>query len=173
MRALRKGQAAIFNLTQDIRGEARIVERASASVSVRSRKLSRSLVKSLTFSLLDVCGRATTRTSLPGPDCCNRAVARSLEGRMQADLSGDDGRRQDGPTRAGEVPEGGFRTEAVEPESLGVFPPHLGIEVVTAITTQDLTRSRGSQPGTLIPFQHEQHTYHRRSLKDYCSTHHH
>ena len=29
MRALRKGQVAIFNLTQDIRGEARIVERAS------------------------------------------------------------------------------------------------------------------------------------------------
>ncbi len=28
MRALRKGRAAIFNLTQDIRGEARIVERA-------------------------------------------------------------------------------------------------------------------------------------------------
>ena len=28
MRALRKGQAAIFNLTQDIHGEARIVERA-------------------------------------------------------------------------------------------------------------------------------------------------
>ena len=28
MRALRKGQAAIFNLTQDIRGKARIVERA-------------------------------------------------------------------------------------------------------------------------------------------------
>jgi transposase, IS6 family len=28
MRALRKGQTAIFNLTQDIRGEARIVERA-------------------------------------------------------------------------------------------------------------------------------------------------
>ena len=28
MRALRKGQAAIFNLTQDVRGEARIVERA-------------------------------------------------------------------------------------------------------------------------------------------------
>jgi transposase-like protein len=28
MRALRKGQAAIFNLTQDIRGEARLVERA-------------------------------------------------------------------------------------------------------------------------------------------------
>ena len=28
MRALRKSQAAIFNLTQDIRGEARIVERA-------------------------------------------------------------------------------------------------------------------------------------------------
>lgn len=28
MRALRKGQAAIFNLTPDIRGEARIVERA-------------------------------------------------------------------------------------------------------------------------------------------------
>ncbi len=28
MRALRKGQAAAFNLTQDIRGEARIVERA-------------------------------------------------------------------------------------------------------------------------------------------------
>ncbi len=28
MRALRKGQAALFNLTQDIRGEARIVERA-------------------------------------------------------------------------------------------------------------------------------------------------
>ncbi len=27
MRALRKGQAAIFNLTRDIRGEARIVER--------------------------------------------------------------------------------------------------------------------------------------------------
>ncbi len=28
MRALRKGQAAIFNLTRDLRGEARIVERA-------------------------------------------------------------------------------------------------------------------------------------------------
>jgi hypothetical protein len=28
MRALRKGQAAIFNVTQDIHGEARIVERA-------------------------------------------------------------------------------------------------------------------------------------------------
>ncbi len=28
MRALRKGQAAVFNLTRDIRGEARIVERA-------------------------------------------------------------------------------------------------------------------------------------------------
>ena len=28
MRALRKGQAAIFNLIQDIRGEVRIVERA-------------------------------------------------------------------------------------------------------------------------------------------------
>ena len=28
MRALRKGQAAIYNLTRDIRGEARIVERA-------------------------------------------------------------------------------------------------------------------------------------------------
>jgi IS6 family transposase len=28
MRALRKGQAAIFNLTRDIRGEARIIERA-------------------------------------------------------------------------------------------------------------------------------------------------
>jgi len=28
MRALRKGQAAIFNLTQDIRGEARLVESA-------------------------------------------------------------------------------------------------------------------------------------------------
>ncbi|PRX01311.1 UNVERIFIED_ORG: hypothetical protein BCL66_13911 [Martelella mediterranea] len=28
MRALRKGQANIFNLTRDIRGEARIVERA-------------------------------------------------------------------------------------------------------------------------------------------------
>jgi len=28
MRALRKGQAAIFNFTQDIRGEVRIVERA-------------------------------------------------------------------------------------------------------------------------------------------------
>jgi IS6 family transposase len=28
MHALRKGQAGIFNLTQDIRGEARIVERA-------------------------------------------------------------------------------------------------------------------------------------------------
>ena len=28
MRALRKGQATIFNLTRDIRGELRIVERA-------------------------------------------------------------------------------------------------------------------------------------------------
>ena len=28
MRALRKGQAAIFNLTGDVRGEARLVERA-------------------------------------------------------------------------------------------------------------------------------------------------
>ena len=28
MRALRKGQAAAFNITRDIRGEARVVERA-------------------------------------------------------------------------------------------------------------------------------------------------
>jgi hypothetical protein len=28
MRALRKGQAAIFNITRDIHGEARLVERA-------------------------------------------------------------------------------------------------------------------------------------------------
>ena len=28
MRALRKGQATIFNLTRDIRGEARLIERA-------------------------------------------------------------------------------------------------------------------------------------------------
>jgi hypothetical protein len=28
MRALRKGQASVFNLTRDIRGEARLVERA-------------------------------------------------------------------------------------------------------------------------------------------------
>jgi transposase, IS6 family len=28
MRALRKGQAAVFNITRDIRGEARVVERA-------------------------------------------------------------------------------------------------------------------------------------------------
>lgn len=28
MRALRKGQAAIFNITRDVRGEARLVERA-------------------------------------------------------------------------------------------------------------------------------------------------
>ena len=35
MRALRKCQAAIFNLTQDIRGEARIVERVfGVSISV-------------------------------------------------------------------------------------------------------------------------------------------
>jgi transposase-like protein len=33
MGALRKGQAAIFNLTQDIRGEARIVERAFGLVA--------------------------------------------------------------------------------------------------------------------------------------------
>ncbi len=33
MRAIRKGQAAIFNLTQDIRGEARIVERAFGIVA--------------------------------------------------------------------------------------------------------------------------------------------
>jgi hypothetical protein len=31
MRALRKGQAAIFNLTRDMRGEVRIVERAFGS----------------------------------------------------------------------------------------------------------------------------------------------
>ena len=36
MRALRKGQAAIFNLTRDILGEARLVERApSASAHPR------------------------------------------------------------------------------------------------------------------------------------------
>jgi IS6 family transposase len=47
MRALRKAQAAIFNLTQDIRGEARIVERAfgigvsalAEAISVFSEKL--------------------------------------------------------------------------------------------------------------------------------------
>jgi transposase, IS6 family len=38
MRALRKGQAAIFNITRDIRGEARIVERALVSAPPRSQK---------------------------------------------------------------------------------------------------------------------------------------
>jgi transposase, IS6 family len=56
MRALRKGQAAIFNLTQDIPGEPRIVERASASVPVRSRRPSQSSVKASTSNLLDLWG---------------------------------------------------------------------------------------------------------------------
>ncbi len=74
MRALRKGQAAIFNLTQDIRGEARLVERALGIGASALAEAIEVFGESLTFSLLDVCGRARTRTPLPGSDCCNRAV---------------------------------------------------------------------------------------------------
>jgi IS6 family transposase len=56
MRALRKGQAAIFSFTQDIRGEARIVERAFGIGPLRSRRLSLSSGKSSTSNLFDVAG---------------------------------------------------------------------------------------------------------------------
>ena len=45
MRPLRKGQAALFNPTYDIRGETRMWTAPSASVSVRSQKPSRGLIK--------------------------------------------------------------------------------------------------------------------------------
>ena len=55
MHALRKGQAAIFNLTRDIRGEASIVSNAlSASAPVRSRTPLHSSVNNSNFNRLDV-----------------------------------------------------------------------------------------------------------------------
>jgi hypothetical protein len=75
MRALRKDQAAIFNLTQDIRGEARIVERAFGSVPVCSRRPSHSSAKALTSNWLDVSGRKLLRRPRQCMGLhCNRAA---------------------------------------------------------------------------------------------------
>jgi IS6 family transposase len=49
MRALRKGQAAIFNLTRDIRGEARIVEPAFGIHPLRLRRPSQVSVGALSL----------------------------------------------------------------------------------------------------------------------------
>jgi IS6 family transposase len=56
MRALRKGQAAVFNLTQDICAEARIVDALSASVPLRSRRPSPLSVTDSNSNLHDVSG---------------------------------------------------------------------------------------------------------------------
>ncbi len=66
MRALRKGQAAVFNLTEDIRGEARVVERAFGIGVSALAEASEVFGEKLTSSLLAACGRATTRTPLSG-----------------------------------------------------------------------------------------------------------
>lgn len=57
MRALRKGHAAIFNLTQGIRGEAASLNALSALVTVRSRRPSQSSVKASNLNLLDRLGK--------------------------------------------------------------------------------------------------------------------
>jgi hypothetical protein len=54
MRALRKGQAAIFNLTQDIRGEARIVERAFGLGASALAEAVEIIGEASTSNLLDV-----------------------------------------------------------------------------------------------------------------------
>lgn len=68
MRALRKGQAVLFNLTQDICGEARIVEHASAWVPVRSRRPSQSSAKESNLTCLTSRARAMSRHPRPKLD---------------------------------------------------------------------------------------------------------
>jgi hypothetical protein len=76
MRALRKGQAAIFNLTRDMRGEARVVERALESAPAFSPRL-----ETMNTSLSGWSSRrrdpgASCDSNAPEPRCrvCNRAV---------------------------------------------------------------------------------------------------
>ena len=56
----------------------------SASGPVHSRRPSRCWVKGLTSYLPDAYGRGTTRTSLPAPDCCNRAFCRAFHRNVPA-----------------------------------------------------------------------------------------
>lgn len=57
MRALRKEQASIFNFTQDIRVEARIVERAFG-LGCRPSRGGRCLLGEISFSNLLTCLKA-------------------------------------------------------------------------------------------------------------------
>ena len=60
MRALRQGQAPVFNVTQDICGEARIVNVLSASVPARSLRPSHPSVQHSKHILLEVLERRQT-----------------------------------------------------------------------------------------------------------------
>ncbi len=73
MRALRKGQTSLFNLPQDIRGEARIVERAFGVGPSALAEAMAVFGERSTPNLLNVCDRATSRAPLILPDCCRRA----------------------------------------------------------------------------------------------------
>jgi hypothetical protein len=58
MRALRKGQASVFNLTRDIRGEPRIVERAfGLGASILAEAIRRSLMSDPSLQLCFDLGR--------------------------------------------------------------------------------------------------------------------
>ena len=74
MRALRKGQAAIFNLSRDIRGEARIVERAFGIGASALAEAAAMITEQLEFNRPD----ARMQPYPPGmplsvPTFCNRA----------------------------------------------------------------------------------------------------
>jgi hypothetical protein len=75
MRAPRKGQAAIFNLTRDLRGEARIVERAFGIGPAFSPRLCNSSLSGWSSRRRDL--GASCDSHAPEPRCkvCNRAVA--------------------------------------------------------------------------------------------------
>jgi IS6 family transposase len=83
MRALRKGQAAIFNLTRDIRGEARIVERAFGLGAGALAEAVSIIGERLEPQPASRRGQTTSRTPASKPAFCNRAVCAAVSTKFQ------------------------------------------------------------------------------------------
>ena len=76
MRALRKGQASAFNITRDIRGEARIVERAFGLGGSILAEAVQFVSGELDFESGVTGSDPAGRLRAPSPEDCNRAIAR-------------------------------------------------------------------------------------------------
>jgi IS6 family transposase len=78
MSALRKGQAASFNLTRDIRGEARIVERAFGLGPSTLTETIALIKKRLISSPLEAGATKRLRIALSKPEACNSACSTEI-----------------------------------------------------------------------------------------------